>query len=441
MRPLITALVSCIVVAMALSAPAYGDEDTVEALRALAEPLESPADLDSLVEAIGDRRFVLLGEASHGTAEFYEWRAAISQRLIEEEGFDFIAVEGDWALIQRLNRYVKDLPGAAESAREVLLTFDRWPLWMWANETIVDLAEWLREHNQDLPEDERVGLHGIDVYNMERSLEKALAYLHETDSDVAEAAAEHYDCMAPFAHQPQAYAQALAQGMTPCAEPIAAVMDLFREHGAAWREAEPRAYFEAEQNAFVVKNAERHYRGMVEGPNVAWNTRARHFHQTVERLGEYHGEGARGIVWAHNTHVGDARATDMADDGRENIGQLMRETHGADNVFLLGFSTHRGAVLAGPQWEGPMEEMEAPPGVEGSYEDLLNQLDMEQALLFFAEADAETGPLAARRGHRAIGVVYQPAMEHLGNYVPTVLPARYDALIYIEETRALDALH
>ncbi len=434
-------LLLCVALALALIPLAVADNEAVlDVLRDATVPLESPDDLDPLFDRIGDARYVLLGEASHGTSEFYTWRAAISQRLIEEHGFSFIAVEGDWEACYRLNRYVKDLPNTGSSAREVLETFDRWPRWMWANEEVVELAEWLREFNADRPLEERVGFYGMDVYGAEDSFHALQDFLAASEAEAADAVAELIAPFEPFAGSAETYARTLARGGQALDGALAAAVEQMRDEAETLAADDERAYFDAKQHAWVIKNAERHYRAMLQRDAGSWNARVDHFFLTVERLMDYHGPDARGIVWAHNTHIGDARATDMAQAGRRNIGQLVRENHGENAAVLVGFGTHRGRVLAGSSWEAPMQRMTVPEGRAGTFEDLFHRLDLDKALVVFTEAHRE-GPLAAARGHRAIGVTYDPQREHLGNYVPTILPQRYDAFIFIAETDVLSPLH
>jgi len=409
----------------------------------LGQPFETPADLDPLLEAIGEVPYVLLGESTHGTSEYYHWRDQISRRLIEEKGFRFIAVEGDWEACYRLNRYVKHLPGAGESARAILESFDRWPLWMWANEEVETLVEWLREHNADKPEDERVGFYGIDVYGMADSLDAVLAYLREVDGEGAARAEEAYACLKPYAASFSDYARAVHAGVTDCAEAAASVVEQLAENSSAYAEEGRPALFNAKMNALVVKNAEAHYRAMAEPGGASWNARVDHFHETVEQLTDYKGEGARGVVWAHNTHIGDARATAMGNRGQYNIGQLLRERHGTAKVFAVGFGTYQGTVLAGRAWEAPMERMTIPPGMTGSTEALMHraaeELDADRFFLVFEPGDLN-GVLGEWRGHRAVGVTYNPLQEQ-GNYVPTNLPLRYDGFLFFRETRALTPVH
>jgi len=431
-------------VALASDARASTETEALErAYAALALPLESGEDLSPLLDRIGDIAYVLLGESTHGTSEYYHWRDQISRRLIEEKGFRFIAVEGDWEACYRLNRYVKHLPGAGDSARSILESLDRWPRWMWANEEVETLIEWLHEYNKDQAPEARVGFYGIDLYGHQDSMEAVLAYLREVDPDGAAQAEEAYNCLRPYAGSFQSYARAAQSGLANCEEAVQSVVSLLAQKAGTYKEAGPGDHFNAKLNAVVVQNAEAHYRAMGRPDGDSWNLRVDHFLETVERLMDYKGEGAKGVVWAHNTHVGDARATGMADRGSTNIGQLLRQRHGKSKVFALGFGTHRGTVLAGRAWESPMERMTIPRAMAGSTEDLLHKvarrLEKEQFLLLFDHEDW-SGALGEWRGHRAIGVSYNPSQEQ-GNYVPTMLPLRYDGFIFIDETKALTPVH
>src|SRR5215218_11022046 len=285
-------------------------------------PLREPEDLDPLLERIGDARCVLLGEASHGTSEYYAWRARISERLIREKGFSFIAVEGDWPDCYEVNRYVKGYPDSGRNAREVLRTFERWPTWMWANEEVVSLAEMLRGHNEGLPEGRKVGFYGLDVYSLTESMDEIISYLERADPDAVPAARRAYRCFEPYGEDAREYARATAFVPTSCEEEVVSLLSELRGTVARYEDG-PETRFAAEQNALVVKNAEAYYRTMVRGGAASWNVRDRHMAETLERLIEHHGPGAKGIVWEHNTHIGDARHTDMARSGMVNVGQLV----------------------------------------------------------------------------------------------------------------------
>jgi erythromycin esterase len=409
-------------------------------LRAVTHPLTRAGDLDPLLERIGDARFVLLGEASHGTGEYYTWRALISQRLIREKGFSFIAVEGDWPDCYRVNRYVKGFKDSGADAREVLHAFQRWPTWMWANEEIVALAEWLRQHNDGEPEGSRLGFYGLDVYSLWESLYAVMGYLHKADPSALPAAMRAFRCFEPYGEDVQEYARATRFVPNSCEDEVVALLRELRQKNPEYPGDGREARFAAEQNAFVLKNAEAYYRAMVRGGPESWNIRDRHMTDTLDRLIAHHGPKAKAIVWEHNTHIGDARFTDMAEGGEVNVGQLVRERHGDEGVVLVGFGSYGGSVIAGREWEAPMERMRVPPAREDSWEAVLHGLQPADKLLLLDRAD-ETRELLQPRGHRAIGVVYHPEYEQYGNYVPTVLPRRYDALLFLDETHALHPLH
>jgi erythromycin esterase-like protein len=409
-------------------------------LRTFAQPLAEPHDLEPLLARVGDARFALLGEASHGTSDFYRWRAEISARLIVERGFSFVAVEGDWPDCYRLNRYVKGYRDAGRSAREVLEGFGRWPTWMWANEEIVAFAEWLRRHNETLPLERRVGFYGLDVYSLWDSLAFLQRHLARHEPAALPEIRRVVRCFEPYDEDAQAYARATVFHSASCEDQAAELLQrLRRDGGARPGDDGGEAAFVAEQNAWVVRNAESYYRAMVRHGPDSWNIRDRHMLATLQRLVAFHGAHAKALVWEHNTHVGDARFTDMIDGGQINVGQLARERWGEDDVVLVGFSTHRGTVIAGREWEAPMQTLPCPPARPGSWEQVLHDLGGGNRLLVFSDV-APTEELLEPRGHRAVGVVYHPEYEHLGNYVPTVLPRRYDALLHLDLTEALHPL-
>jgi erythromycin esterase-like protein len=410
----------------------------VAEVRALARPLDSPADLDPLLNRIGNARVVLLGEASHGTHEFYTWRAELSKRLIQEKGFRFIAVEGDWPDCYRINRFIKGYRRTPASADEVLDTFRRWPTWMWANEEILDLTRWLRRHNDGRREQERVGFYGLDVYSLWDSLDEVMRYLREHAPESLESARRALRCFEPYGEDEQEYARATVLVPASCEKEVLRLLGEVRSRPAEVDGDGSDGHFVAEQNALVVKNAEAYYRSMVRANDESWNIRDRHMAETLDRLLNHHGSEARVIVWEHNTHIGDARFTDMAGEGMVNIGQLARERYGEENVVLVGFGSHRGSVIAGQEWGATPETMRVLPGREDSWEDLLHRIEPADKLLVFDGSASDE--MREWRGHRAIGVVYHPEYEHFGNYVPTVLPRRYDAFVFIDRTRALEPL-
>ncbi|TYL40728.1 protein-L-isoaspartate O-methyltransferase [Natronococcus pandeyae] len=408
-----------------------------------ATPLEEG--FDDLAADVSDAEVVLLGEASHGTSEYYRLRARLSAELLANHDFSFVAVEGDWTDCFEVTRYVTGRSGA-ESARDVLETFERWPTWMWANWEVLEFLEWLREHNEDRPIDERAGFYGLDVYSLYESMAEVIDYLEDLDPDLAARARDAYHCFEPYGEDAREYAQSIRLVPEDCEEEVLEVLRTLREDVAAteYDGDDPLESFAADQNALVAKNAESYYRAMARGNETSWNVRDRHMSETLERLLEFH--DGPGIVWAHNTHVGDARATDMIDRGKLNLGQLAREEVCEDDtdVAVVGFGSHRGSVVAGDEWGAPMARMPVPEAKAGSHEDVFHRAGLEDAVLRFDRGygiadDASVDPVAERRGHRAIGVVYDPAYEG-GNYVPTVLPDRYDAFVHVDETEALHPL-
>jgi len=409
--------------------------DDLGDVRSLARPLGSAADLDPLLEQVGDAQLVLVGEASHGTQEFYAWRDQLTRRLVAEQGFSFVAVEGDWPDCRRLHRWVVgEDPADLEAA---LRGYDRWPTWMWANTAVREAARWLRQHNEDQPPGRRVGFHGLDVYSLQRSMREVVAWLRAHEPDLVDAAVSAYGCFDPFGRDPFDYAAATRWVPETCEDQVVDVLRLLCE-----RRAETDGdRFAAEQNAAVVAGAERYYRAAVRGGAESWNARDVHMADTLDRLLEHQGPGAKGVVWAHNTHVGDARATDMAENGMTNLGQLARERHADDGVVLVGMAAHRGEVVAGRAWGAPSQRVRVPAAREGSLEDLLHQaLPDQPALLVHPPAYDQPRWLRTSTDHRAIGVVYDPARERWGNYVPSTVGDRYDALMWFGETTALTPL-
>lgn len=407
-----------------------------EEIRHRASPLETVDDLDPLIERIGDARHVLIGEASHGTSEYYRWRADLTRRLITEHGFSFVAVEGDWPDCYEVNRWVKGRGEQDLSAREVLRGYRRWPTWMWANEEVAEFIGWLRDHNQQSGTD--VGFYGLDVYSLWDSLRVALAYLEEYRPQDLEAAHAALACFEPYGEDPQTYAAATRIVPEGCEDEVVDMLAELRRNAPSF-DSDPEARLDAVQNAEVLRGAERYYRTMVGGGPGSWNVRDHHMVDTLDRLVEHHGPDCRSIVWEHNTHIGDARATDMASAGMVNVGQLVRERRGDEGVFLVGFGGHRGSVIAADRWGAPAERLPVPEAPSGTHEDLMHQALGRSALIDLGDADRSEW-LSARRGHRAIGVVYHPSRDHFGNWVPSTLGQRYDAFLYIDETEALHPL-
>jgi erythromycin esterase len=411
-----------------------------------APALEAWEDLDPILQRVGDARLVLLGEASHGTSEYYTWRRRLTERLVREKGFRFVAAEADWSDGERLDRYIKNYRDAPSNAREVLQAPSRWPTWMWGNRETVELAATLRRFNDAYPLQGKIGFYGLDVYGLWDSLQAAVRHLERVDPEAAAVARDAYECFEPYAQNAQRYARAARGVPERCQAEVVRLLAEMRRSRTAAPPAYRESAFHAEQHALVVANAERYYRALLRGDAASWNVRDTHMADTLDRLLDYHGPDAKGIVWAHNTHIGDARATDMADAGLTNLGQLARERHGEEEVVLVGFGTHHGHVVAARAWEAPWDRMPVPPARHGSLEDILHRQAPGDRLLVLTpgpmsatvtHAAAFNAPL----GHRAIGVVYRPELEEYGNYVPTVLERRYDAFIEIDETEALRPLH
>ncbi len=409
---------------------------TDSAAVALPESVEvsSKSDLEPLFTAIGDRRFVLLGESTHGTHEYYDWRDRISRRLMRDEGFRFIAVEGDWPSIAPLNQYVKHRTPEDVDLLSLLRALERWPEWMWANQEFAALLEWMREHNATLPEADRIGVYGLDMQNPQASLDAVVQWFEQNDPDTLAAVNERYRSVHGVPNGFRRYAQSLAQGMPRLQDDFVQVAEWLREHHDQ-NPHDPKL-FSAKMNALAVVSAETQHHAMVHREHSSWNVRARFMDKAFRKLAERYSKNSRGIVWAHNTHVGDASATEMVNRGEVNIGQLLRQEFGHEQIFILGFATAQGTVQAGRSWGAPMQTMTVIPPREGSLEAALQELDLEQVLLLF-DSEREQPEWNEPMIHRAIGVVYNPPHEA---YVMTVPAQRYNALFYIHETRALTPL-
>ncbi|KRE45570.1 erythromycin esterase family protein [Paenibacillus sp. Soil724D2] len=409
----------------------------VEQIRQQAVQLRTPEDLDVLVEAIGDKKYVLLGEATHGTSEFYKLRMELSRKLIETKGFSFIAVEGDWPSCYEVNRYVKQYKDAKPSSREVMETFNRWPTWMWANEEVGELMEWLNQHNANKPMEERVGFYGLDVYSLWESLEEIERYLQEKGTPEQLALARKaFECFDSYEKEGQNYGVSAAFYGESCQDEVVKLLQALHAKRVRYEE-DSEAALSAELNALVAVNAEDYYRTMVRHDAESWNVRDRHMAEALRRLEDHHGPDAKVIVWEHNTHVGDARATDMLADGMVNVGQLVREAHGEADVFAIGFGTYRGTVIAATSWGAPMATMQVPPAQPGSWEELMHRAGAHDQILLLSKEDPILGHEVL--GHRAIGVVYRSGHER-GNYVPSLMARRYDAFVHVDESHALHPL-
>ena len=418
-----------------------------EAVRHAAHTLTgAPTDFDAILDLAGSARFVLLGEASHGTHEFYRVRAEITKRLIRERGFTAVAVEADWPDAYRVNRYVRGVPDDADAA-DALNGFRRFPQWMWRNADVLDFVGWLRAHNDGLAPDRVVGFYGMDLYSLHASMEAVLRYLDDVDPDGARRARFRYACFEQFGEDPQAYGYAARLGLAPsCEDEVVQQLLELRRSASAYLSRDGRLaadeLFFAEQNARLVRNAERYYRAMFGGRVESWNLRDRHMAETLDalvgHLGAQGGE-AKVVVWAHNSHLGDARGTELGEEGELNVGQLVRERHAHDAV-LIGFTTFTGTVTAASAWDGPAERKHVRPALPDSYEALFHEVGAPNFALVLRDGGEARAALDAPRLTRAIGVIYQPETERLSHYFRAHLPAQFDAVLHYDVTRAVEPL-
>lgn len=420
----------------------------IDALHEAAHPLTGTAqDYDPLMDLIGNARFVLIGEASHGTHEFYEQRAEITKRLIQEKGFTAIAVEADWPDAYRVNRYVRginDIPTPAEA----IAGFEDFPSWMWRNTDVVNFIGWLRQYNDALPQDRnKVGFYGLDLYSMYTSISEVIAYLDKVDPEAAQQARCRYSCLEHFEEDTKAYGYAAAFGMSESCEKevINQLMELQRRIGDyAGRDGQVAEdeFFYAQQNARLVKNAEEYYRSMFQGQVLSWNIRDRHMAETLDHLAAHldkQGNPSKIVVWAHNTHLGYVRATDMGIAGELNVGQLVRDKYGDDTV-LVGFTTYTGTVTAASLWGGVPELKQVRPALSDSYEALFHEVGLPQFLLNLRQENQAVTGLEKPRLERAIGVIYQPETERKSHYFYARLPDQFDAVIHIDDSRGVQPI-
>ncbi|MFJ7825688.1 erythromycin esterase family protein [Psychrobacillus sp. NPDC096623] len=410
-----------------------------EAIKKFALPLNTSEDLTPVLKAIGDAKIVLLGEASHGTSEFYKVRAELSKRLIEEKGFTLIAVEGDWPSTQRVNRFIKgyDKDADTEDNKQRLLNaFERWPTWMWANEEISELVKWLEKYNNQMEDNNKIGFYGIDVYSLWESLDEVVSYLRKTNPEGTDMifAKKAISCFEPFNRHPETYAFSSIHISDACVEEVVTLVASIRKNEKQYDDGQEED-LNLKINALVAQNAEEYYRAMVRSDELSWNVRDEHMVEAINEIMDYHGKDAKIIIWAHNTHIGDASATDMKEEGMTNVGEILRLQNKAANVFSVGFGTHSGEVIAADEWGTTPKKMTVPPAKKGSWEDMLHSIEASDKILLFDEENRlYFNDLV---GHRAIGVVYNPEFEAYGNYVPSKIGSRYDAFIYIDKTNAL----
>jgi erythromycin esterase-like protein len=419
----------------------------IEALGEAALPLGDQAgDLDGILELIGESKLVLIGEATHGTHDFYRLRAELTRRLIAERGFMGVAAEADWPDAYRTNRFVRG-HGTDPDASFALSDFRRFPAWMWRNAEVLDFVGWLRDWNEDRPEDERAGFYGLDLYSLHASMEAVIAFLEQVDPEAARRARARYACFERFSEEAQAYGEATALGLGQSCERqvLAQLLELQVQRRQALQHDGLLAgdeAFAAEQNARLVVNAEQYYREMFIGAVSTWNLRDRHMADTLQALSEHlerrQGSG-RLVVWAHNSHLGDARATEMGHHGQLNLGQLARQRFpGA--TFLIGFTTHSGSVTAAREWGAPAERRRVRPALAGSYEDLFHRLGLAGFWLPLGQLAEAAGGLHEPRLERAIGVLYQPETERHSHYFRASLPYQFDLVLHVDHTRALEPL-
>ena len=405
------------------------------------------SDYDKLIEFIGDARFVLLGEASHGTHEFYRERAQLTKRLIEEKGFAAVAVEADFPDANRVNRYVAGGSDDADAA-DALSGFKRFPQWMWRNADVLDFVGWLRSYNDDLSNDSaKIGFYGLDLYSLHASIEAVLTYLDKIDPDGAARARRRYSCFDHFGEDTQVYGYATAMNLAPSCENevVSQLVELNRRASElALRDGRVAKddYFLAEQNARLVKNAEQYYRTMYRSDISSWNLRDEHMMETLVSLERYLSsptKPAKLVVWEHNSHLGDARATEMGRRGEWNVGQLTRERYGT-NAILIGFTTYSGTVTAASNWDSPAERKRVRPALAGSVEAAFHESDLERFFLTMESGSSARSALRQPMLERAIGVIYRPETERQSHYFQAAVSDQFDAVIHIDETRAVEPL-
>ncbi|MDH4131383.1 MAG: erythromycin esterase family protein [Gemmatimonadota bacterium] len=424
------------------------DVAAARAVAVAARPLLGmPSDFDPLLDLVGDARVVLLGEASHGTHDFYRVRAEITKRLIREKGFHAVAVEADWPDAYRVNRYVRGRPGDADAV-EALDGFRRFPQWMWRNADVLDFVGWLREYNDGLTgQVDRVGFYGLDLYSLHASMAAVLDYLRVVDPEAAARAARRYGCFDHFGTDPQAYGYATTLGLSPsCEQEVVGQLVELRAAAAEYARRDgrlaPDDLFFAEQNAQVVATAEQYYRTMFQSNVASWNLRDRHMADTLVALGDFLDRpGARSkiVVWAHNSHQGDARATELGQRGELNLGQLARERFGNEAV-LVGFTTYAGTVTAASDWGAHAERKVVRDALPGSYEALFHDCGAPNFYLDLRAQSEAVRVLESPRLERAIGVIYRPETERLSHYFHVRLPQQFDAVLHYDHTRAVEPL-
>jgi protein-L-isoaspartate(D-aspartate) O-methyltransferase len=416
------------------------DQHAIDAIARGAEPFDGieEVDLEPLLERIGDARVVLMGEATHGTSEFYRMRARITRELVERAGFSIVALEADWPDAAVYNTFAQGGELDEESERP----FQRFPQWMWRNREVYDFLTWMRQHNEAQDDsDERVGLYGLDLYSMYTSIGAVLDYLEDVDEEVAELARKRYGCLEGFGEDPARYGGSVVRGRyESCADDVVAMLRELLDRRLDYMVEDGDRFLDALQNARLVVDAERYYRTMYYAGESSWNLRDQHMFDTLETLLGFHGPDSKAIVWEHNSHVGNAAATQMSERGEHNIGQLSREKWG-DDAYLIGFGTDHGTVAAASHWDGPMEIKQVRPSRADSYESLCHRTDIDRMLLPLREPHDESlrPALTPRRLERAIGVIYRPQTERVSHYFYSELPEQFDEWIWFDETREVES--
>lgn len=410
-----------------------------ESIQQHAISFEDELPIQEILDAVGDAQIVLLGESTHGTSEYYSARAQLTKKLIEEKGFTVIAVEADWPPAFEINRYIKSYPDKATSTNNVLKAFDTWPEWMWANEEVSELIDWLKTYNLQKQSNSKVGFYGFDIYSLPESIEEVLANLQDLDrqdSDLIQAKRVSA-CFENFQPLPDHYTLSTFHFDKNCAEEAASLAAMIKQHEHLYP-SEFEQNLNIKMNALIVQNAEQYYRTAAKSDSQSWNIRDEHMVETIKELVQFHGEDTKVIVWAHNTHIGDASATVMKDAGMLNVGEIARTYYGKENVYAIGFGTNEGSVIAGEKWGAPFKKMDIPPAKDGAWEHYLHNAGGHNQLLLFDETNRHK--FNKMIDHRAIGVVYEPDSEMYGNYVPSQIGNRYDAFIFFDKTTALHPL-
>ncbi|MBL3557066.1 MULTISPECIES: protein-L-isoaspartate(D-aspartate) O-methyltransferase [Marinobacter] len=405
---------------------------------AISIPSLETVELGGLMARIGSSRLVLLGEATHGSAEFYEMRARITRELIEKKGFQFVAVEADWPDAAQVDHFVRETRTVPTEEP----TFKRFPTWMWANRQVLEFVQWLRSHNRQAKSADKVaGFYGLDLYSLHASINAIIGYLEQVDKGMADLARRRYGCLTPWERDPITYGRiALSTKHENCEQDVVAMLNTLMQKRLEYSVHDGRKFLDAISNARLVKDAERYYRSMYEGSVKSWNLRDQHMFDTLQNLLDFHGPDSKAVVWAHNSHLGNAEATEMGNRGEINVGSLCRR-HFGDSAYLIGFGTHQGTVAAAADWGAPMEIKNVVPSVPGSIERLCH--DTGQKAFFLPLRHASKGLIAKLqqpRLERAIGVIYRPETEMASHYFNASVAQQFDEYIWIDETRAVDAL-